>query len=115
MAEESVGDAGANHLGYYTGVFAPDGAAIASHGFTGALHIWRRSGTGGGGEQLQQQCDDDDDDGGGGAWLPLPALGGHTGEVVDACWAADGACLLTVGGDQTARLTTRLANWHPPY
>jgi hypothetical protein len=32
--------------------------------------------------------------------------------VVDACWAADGACLLTVGEDQTARITTRLQGGH---
>ena len=27
--------------------------------------------------------------------------------MVDACWAADGACLLSVGIDQTARITTQ--------
>jgi elongator complex protein 2 len=32
--------------------------------------------------------------------------------VVDACWAADGGCLLTVSTDQTARITTRLADGH---
>jgi hypothetical protein len=57
MSEESVGDAGANHLGYYTGVFAPLGDGIAAHGFTGALHVWRRGGDGG--------------------WAPRSALGGH--------------------------------------
>lgn len=139
-----MGDAGANHLGYYTCTWAPDGHAIAAHGFTGALHIWRRAEADGG-------------------WLPLHALGGHYGPgegkaawpagmgvgaagcyrmagclawavaavsqagenakltaclppmppaVVDACWAADGACLLTVSGDQTARITTRLAGGH---
>ena len=62
MAEESVGDAGANHLGYYTGVFSPDGSGIAAHGFSGALHIWRRDG-----------------EGGGSGWVPQHALGGHFG------------------------------------
>lgn len=32
--------------------------------------------------------------------------------VVDACWAADGGCLLTVSTDQTARITTRLHGGH---
>ena len=44
MAVETVGDAGPSHLGYYTGVWAPDGAGILAHGFTGALHLWRREG-----------------------------------------------------------------------
>lgn len=33
---------------------------------------------------------------------------GHFGPVVDACWAADGACLLTASEDQTARITAQL-------
>ena len=42
MSEESVGDAGANNLGYFTGCFSPDGSSIMAHGYTGALHLWRR-------------------------------------------------------------------------
>eukprot|EP00887_Chlorella_sp_A99_P005490 scaffold1.g5490.t1 len=89
MAEESVGDAGTLRLGYYTGVFSPDGASILAHGYTGALHLWARQRNGG--------------------LAPRHALGGHYGPVVDACWAADGGCLLTVSADQTARLTARAA------
>lgn len=37
-----MGDAGANHLGYFTGVWGPGNGAIVAHGFTGALHMWRR-------------------------------------------------------------------------
>ena len=43
-SEESVGNAGATNLGYYGGVFSPDGTAIQAHGFTGALHLWRSAG-----------------------------------------------------------------------
>lgn len=43
LSQESVGDAGVNHLGYYTGVWNPEGSAVVAHGFTGALHLWRRS------------------------------------------------------------------------
>lgn len=108
MSEESVGDAGSNHLGYYSCCWAPDGSGIAAHGFTGALHIWRRP---------RSSVGSDATHGGGGSaghggWLPAHALGGHYGSVVDACWAADGACLLTVSEDQTARMTTRLAGGH---
>ena len=39
-----MGDAGASSLGYYGGAWGPDGASIVAHGFTGALHLWRRSG-----------------------------------------------------------------------
>ena len=44
MSEESVGDAGATNLGYFTGCFSPDGLSILAHGFTGALHLWTRPG-----------------------------------------------------------------------
>lgn len=44
MSEESVGDAGANNLGYFTGSFSPQGTSILAHGFTGALHLWKRPG-----------------------------------------------------------------------
>ena len=33
--------AGADCLGYYTGVFSPDGTVVVANGFTGALHCWR--------------------------------------------------------------------------
>jgi elongator complex protein 2 len=84
MAEESVGDAGSSALGYFGGCFSPDGVAIVAHGFTGALHLWRRDA--------------------GGAWAPRHTAGGHFAPVVDACWAVDGACLLSVAKDQTARV-----------
>lgn len=44
MSEESVGDAGATNLGYFTGCFSPDGRSIMAHGFTGSLHLWTRPG-----------------------------------------------------------------------
>lgn len=66
----------------------PDGTAILAHGYTGALHMW---------------CRTPDGD-----LVPQPAVGGHCGPIVDATWAADGGCMLTVSTDQTARLTTKL-------
>jgi hypothetical protein len=44
MSVESVGDAGSTSLGYYGGRFSPDTRSIVAHGFTGALHLWRREG-----------------------------------------------------------------------
>lgn len=77
-----------NHLGYFTGVWSPDGEGVAAHGFTGALHLWNR-----------------DEEGG---LRPQPASTGHYGPIVDACWAANGSCLLTVSADQTARITAEV-------
>lgn len=42
LSEESVGDAGASHLGYFSGRFSPDGTAIVANGYTGAFHMWAR-------------------------------------------------------------------------
>jgi len=92
MSTESVGDAGSNALGYFGGVFSPDGSAIVAHGFTGALHLWRRSAAG--------------------QWEAAQCVGGHFGAVVDCCWALGGDCLLSASTDQTARITTvRDGSW----
>lgn len=129
MNEASVGDAGATCLGYYGGVFSPDGTEILAHGFTGALHLWkwqsadhhlnntRQQ------QQQQQQQQPDAVDGqhagngvvvatsrasGIGGWVPQHATGGHFGAVVDVCWGVDGRCLQSVSTDQTARLFTSI-------
>ncbi len=47
MREESLGSAGTSGLGFSGGCWAPDGAGVLAHGFTGALHLWRRAGAGG--------------------------------------------------------------------
>ena len=44
LSEESVGDAGASSLGYFGGCWGPRGDYLLAHGFTGALHLWQRSG-----------------------------------------------------------------------
>ncbi len=46
MCEESLGSAGTSGLGFSGGCWAPDGAGVLAHGFTGALHLWRRAGAG---------------------------------------------------------------------
>lgn len=124
MSEESVGDAGASHLGYYSGCFSPadGGRTIAANGYTGALHMWRRSGggnnSGGGGGGTQLPGDGPGDangglnrSGGSGGeehWVPRHAAGGHYGAVVDMCWGWGDGVLLTAGQDQTARVFASL-------
>lgn len=100
MATSSLGDAGANHLGYYTATFSPTGTGLVAHGYTGALHLWKK-------EQNHSEADNDyeDEDS---PWIPQPAPGGHFGPVVSLCWAADDHCVLSVSTDQTARMLTQM-------
>lgn len=85
LSSEVVGDAGINHLGYYTCTWSCDGSSIAAHGYTGALHVWDRVD---------------------GSLIPRTAGSGHMGPVVDSSWSRDGLFLLTVSEDQTARIFT---------
>lgn len=116
--------AGADCLGYYAGIFSPDGSIVAANGFTGALHCWRLRDKRGpptsspttarsslpqspsGGESADAQGV-----GAGASRMalaqPLPAAVGHCGAVVDACWGVDGECLLTASADQTLRVAAR--------
>ena len=98
---ESVGDAGCSALGYFTGVFSPDGMFIVAHGFTGALHLWQKTSTVGG-------------------WTPKPALTGHCDEIVDMCLAVSQpssnadpfTAIVSVSRDQTTRMMGALdGNW----
>lgn len=89
LSDAALGDAGAACLGFFGGAWSPDGHAVIAHGYTGALHLWRRVGTGAG------AC-----------YQPAQALGGHCGPVVDLAWGGDGGCLQSASGDQTARLFT---------
>ncbi|KAG1652116.1 hypothetical protein FOA52_015945, partial [Chlamydomonas sp. UWO 241] len=101
MSQASVGDAGAQCLGYFGACFSPTGARVVAHGFTGAMHLWDSSSDA-----------DTNTSAGHRAWVPLHAAGGHFGPVAGCCWAADGRCVLSVGEDQTARVWTRVrAHW----
>ena len=82
-------------------MLSPRGDALLANGFTGALHLWRAP---------------HDADGDGAktpgttatplaALRPAPALSGHWGAVVDACWHR--GCLFTASTDQTLRVTAR--------
>lgn len=74
-------------MGYYTGVWSHDGRSLATHGYTGALHIWERDPK---------------------ALTPRPASTGHYGAVVDITWSPDGEFLLTASTDQTVRVLGQL-------
>ncbi|XP_049859581.1 elongator complex protein 2 isoform X1 [Schistocerca gregaria] len=84
--EVRVGELGGNSLGFYGGMFGPEGRSIMGHGYQGAFHIWHQS------EEGRNE------------WLPRTAAGGHFGPVVDLQWEPRGQFLLTVSTDQTTRL-----------
>ena len=41
IAEVHVGEMGGNTLGFFGGVFSPDGSRILAHGYNGAFHLCR--------------------------------------------------------------------------
>ena len=40
-----MGEVGGNTLGFYGCDFGPDGEHVISHGFQGAFHLWKNSGS----------------------------------------------------------------------
>ena len=126
LCDAVVGDAGsAAALGFCGGCFSPDGDGLAAAGPAGAVHVWRREREGEEEEEQERESVGGAAAAGGGKlslsslslsrrrrprrWAARPSAGGHCGRVVDASWAGpDGACLLSVSEDQTARLCTWL-------
>ena len=41
-----MGDVGGNSLGFYGGVFGPDGQSILAYGYQGAFQMWRQQDVG---------------------------------------------------------------------
>ena len=125
-----VGDAGsAAALGFCGGCFSPDGDGLAAAGPAGAVHVWRREKEKEEEEEEEEEEEKDNDDLSLSPlslssppspsrprplrrrrWEARPSAGGHCARVVDCCWAGpDGASLLSVSEDQTARICTWLA------
>ncbi|KAK2162431.1 hypothetical protein LSH36_99g08077 [Paralvinella palmiformis] len=98
-----VGAVGGNTLGFYGGMFSPDGQSIMSHGFQGSFHVWHR-----------HQTQDSD------SWVPGITVGGHFASVEDIAWDPDGGeFIISVSLDQTTRLhgywkseDTNERSWH---
>ncbi|XP_015754768.1 PREDICTED: elongator complex protein 2-like [Acropora digitifera] len=83
-----VGEVGGTTLGFYGGVFSPDGRSILGHGYQGAFRLWNK---------IESQ--------GGSRWEPSVAVSGHFGPVQDIDWdPVDGQFLVSVSSDQTTRL-----------
>ncbi|XP_044261975.1 probable elongator complex protein 2 [Tribolium madens] len=78
-----VGEVGGNTMGFYGGVFSPDGQHILAHGYNGAFHLWENTTI---------------------EWKPCVTIGGHFAEVTDLAWDPQGEFLMTVSADQTTRI-----------
>jgi elongator complex protein 2 len=76
MDEVRVGELGGNSLGFYGGLFGPNGDYVMSHAYNGGFHIWKRS----------------DDE----RWEPQVAVSGHFGAVSDLAWHPTLPYLLSV-------------------
>ncbi|KAF9419312.1 Elongator subunit elp2 [Podila epigama] len=82
-----VGEVGGNTIGFFGGVFGPDGRWILAYGYNGAFHIWKNEG----GEI-------------GDRWVPQVPASGHYASVQDLTWDPTNQYLVSVSLDQTARL-----------
>ncbi|XP_044755225.1 probable elongator complex protein 2 [Coccinella septempunctata] len=83
MDNVRVGEVGGNTLGFYGGMFGPDGDTMVGYGYHGAFHVWKN----------------DDID-----WNPLVTVGGHFREVVDLAWDPKGSYIFSASADQTCRI-----------
>ncbi|KAL2608650.1 hypothetical protein R1flu_027223 [Riccia fluitans] len=84
MNEVTVGELGHTALGFYGGVWGPQGDAILAHGYGGSLHLWR---------EVESN-----------EWEPQLTPSGHFAPVMDVAWSKTNQFLLSVSNDQTARV-----------
>ena len=92
--EVRVGEIGGNTLGFYGGLFSPDGQQILAHGYNGAFHLWTKN----------TESDHE-------TWDPIPTVSGHFGPISDCCWEPSGDYFLTTSQDQTSRI---FSTWAKP-
>ncbi|KAH7048578.1 WD40-repeat-containing domain protein [Linnemannia elongata] len=101
-----VGEVGGNTIGFYGGLFGPDGRWILAYGYNGAFHIWKNEGN-----EI------------GDKWVPQVPASGHYASVQDLTWDPTHSYLISVSLDQTARLyspwrhtdtvtRTPVSTWH---
>ncbi|KAL1924698.1 uncharacterized protein VTP21DRAFT_4352 [Calcarisporiella thermophila] len=102
-----VGEVGGAALGFYGGLFGPNGSWIIGHSYHGAFHLWQNVG----GEKDSR------------LWAPQVVSSGHFDSVQNLAWDPRGQFLISVSHDQTSRLfspwirtlsdnATPLKTWH---
>eukprot|EP00249_Psilotum_nudum_P012407 c23766_g1_i3 orf=377-2911(+) len=82
----TVGELGHSALGFFGGLWSPEGDTILAHAFSGSFHMWWNVSLGGS------------------DWQPQLVPSGHSAPVVDVAWAKTGQFLLSASHDQTTRL-----------
>lgn len=82
MNEVTLGELGHSALGFYGGLWSPQGDAVLAYGFGGSFHLWQNVGL---------ECPD---------WQPQLVPSGHSAPVVDVAWAKTGQFLLSASHDQ---------------
>ncbi|KAJ1926862.1 Elongator subunit elp2 [Tieghemiomyces parasiticus] len=90
---------GMSTLGFFDGMFSPDGRHLLAHGATGAFHMW----------SAVPNTDSTDGEDGDGletdvTWTPQFTVSGHTRAVQSLAWDPRARYLVTVSLDQTTRL-----------
>ncbi|CAJ0838955.1 13103_t:CDS:10 [Entrophospora sp. SA101] len=85
----TVGEIGGYTLGFFGGLFSPNGNYILAHGHTGAFHLWKN---------LSNHQSNDQD------WQPQISISGHFNSVQDISWNPTSQYLISVSLDQTSRL-----------
>jgi elongator complex protein 2 len=96
LHEIRFGEVGGTVLGYYGGLFSPDGTQVVGYGYHGAFQLWTN---------VQ------------GKWVQSFGISGHQSKVQDLAWDPTGRFLLTTSLDQTTRLISRwnrnaVTSWH---
>ncbi|KAI8919960.1 WD40-repeat-containing domain protein [Powellomyces hirtus] len=92
-----LGEIGGSTLGFYGGLFSPDGRYIIANGYNGAINVWAESNRN--------------------EWNPQVAICGHTAPVEDLRWDPSGKFIISTSMDQTTRLIApwkrnHISTWH---
>ncbi|KAJ2962988.1 hypothetical protein NQZ79_g1991 [Umbelopsis isabellina] len=103
--EVRVGEIGGNTLGFYGGLFGPDGKHIIAHGSNGSFHLWQNISSN---EDLNH-------------WVPKVAISGHFGSVESLVWDPQSLFVVSASLDQTCRVFApwnrkigddKVSTWH---
>lgn len=104
IPKHRMGEVGGTTLGFYGALFAPNGSALLSNGYNGAIHIWKRKdkrGIAAAGAEVDTAAMTT-------TWAPSIGLSGHSQSVQDISWDPTGTFLLSTSLDQTSRI---FATW----